>query len=137
MGDSERFSAMLAEIDESHTEEASGCGRIRGAEMADIYAEAGYDAIVICDHRLSPGWPSPFRAETTLNFTLAAPADELEDDSQGSSPRGRPGGAHGRQRPSESTQRRVFSTSSGSCLRVIASWRKRGRPTPTSTAVPK
>lgn len=33
-----------------HTDESSSCGKIPGAEVARLYAEAGYDAIVITDH---------------------------------------------------------------------------------------
>ena len=30
-----------------HTSEVSGCGQLPGAEMARLYKQAGYDAIVI------------------------------------------------------------------------------------------
>lgn len=33
-----------------HTSESSSCGRVPGAQMAAIYADAGYDAMVVCDH---------------------------------------------------------------------------------------
>lgn len=34
----------------AHTSEVSGCGRIPGADLAALYADAGFDAIVIADH---------------------------------------------------------------------------------------
>ena len=33
-----------------HTQESSSCGREPAADMVAIYADAGYDAIVTCDH---------------------------------------------------------------------------------------
>ena len=36
-----------------HTSEVSGCGRVPGAEMARLYAEKGYDGIVITDHLIA------------------------------------------------------------------------------------
>lgn len=36
-----------------HTSEVSGCGKVPAAEMARLYREAGYDAIVITDHLIA------------------------------------------------------------------------------------
>lgn len=36
-----------------HTSEVSGCGQLPGAEMARLYSQAGYDAIVITDHLIA------------------------------------------------------------------------------------
>lgn len=36
-----------------HTSEVSGCGQLPGAEMARLYKQAGYDAIVITDHLIA------------------------------------------------------------------------------------
>lgn len=36
-----------------HTSEVSGCGKVPAAEMARLYHEAGYDAIVITDHLIA------------------------------------------------------------------------------------
>lgn len=36
-----------------HTSEVSGCGQLPGAEMARLYRQAGYDAIVITDHLIA------------------------------------------------------------------------------------
>ena len=36
-----------------HTSEVSGCGKVPGAEMARLYRQAGYGAIVITDHLIA------------------------------------------------------------------------------------
>ena len=37
-----------------HTCEVSRCGHVPGAEMARLYIQAGYDAILITDHFILP-----------------------------------------------------------------------------------
>jgi len=52
-----------------HTSETSGCGRMPGAELARVYADAGYDAVLVCDHyydgwfetRADLSWPEQVR----------------------------------------------------------------------------
>ena len=61
-----------------HTSEVSGCGRIPGAEMARLYHEAGYDAIVVTDHLIAGNkadLPLAERAEWYLSGYRAAKAE--------------------------------------------------------------
>ncbi len=61
-----------------HTSETSGCGKIPGAEMARLYHEAGYDAIVITDHLIAgknQDMPAPERAAWYLSGYHAAKAE--------------------------------------------------------------
>lgn len=61
-----------------HTSEVSGCGRVPAAEMARLYHEAGYDAIVITDHLIAgknAEMPVDERADWYLSGYRAAKAE--------------------------------------------------------------
>ena len=61
-----------------HTSEVSGCGKVPAAEMARLYHEAGYDAIVITDHLIAgknAEMPMDERADWYLSGYRAAKAE--------------------------------------------------------------
>lgn len=61
-----------------HTSEVSGCGKVPAAEMARLYREAGYDAIVITDHLIAgknAEMPMDERADWYLSGYRAAKAE--------------------------------------------------------------
>ena len=61
-----------------HTSEVSGCGKVPAAEMARLYHEAGYDAIVITDHLIAgknAEMPMAERADWYLSGYRAAKAE--------------------------------------------------------------
>jgi len=53
-----------------HTREVSSCGKVPGAEMARLYYEAGYDAIVITDH-LKAGYMSEMPLDERVEWYLS------------------------------------------------------------------
>ena len=61
-----------------HTSEVSSCGHVPAAEMARLYHEAGYDAIVITDHLIAGNkqeMPMPERVNWYLSGYRAAKAE--------------------------------------------------------------